>query len=356
MHRHKRPPGTTEKAAPRLVAWETTRRCPLDCRHCRGAARNHRYEGELSTEEGFRLIDGIAAVGHPILILTGGEPMARPDIYQLAAHGTERGLRVVMSPCGHLLTPETTRRLLQAGVKRISISLDGPDAASHDAFRGVEGAFEAAMRGLRFARDGGLAFQVNTTVTRENVQRLPEMLSLAVRLGAAAFTAFFLVPTGRGAELRGQEVTPEQSERWLKWLMGAAREAPIQVKPTCAPHYARIARQAASGDPPRYGTSGCMAGDGFIFVSHRGGLQPCGFLDVPCGDLRRVDFDFGRACRKSEVFRDLRRPDLYRGKCGVCEFRRACRGCRARAYTMSGDYLDPEPTCPYEPQTVREKL
>ncbi len=338
----------------KVVAWETTRRCVLACRHCRGAARDRDYAGELSTREGKRLLESIAAFARPIVILTGGEPMTRTDIYELAACGTDLGLRVVMAPCGHLIDPNTARRLKESGVRRISVSLDGADAETHDAFRGVEGAFQAAMEGIRHARAAGLEFQVNTTVTRLNVEQLPDILELAVEVGAAALDVFFLVPTGRGAALKDLEVPAEGYEQALEWIWEASRTAPIFVKPTCAPHYARLVLQR--GGKPGRGSGGCMAGRGFVFVSHRGVVQPCGFLDIACGDLREADFDFEMLYRTADVFADLRRVDGYGGKCGICEYRRACGGCRARAYAHTGDYLAAEPSCTYVPNARKQPV
>ena len=339
-----------------VVAWETTRRCPLKCRHCRGAARNVPYAGELTTDEGKRLLASIATRAKPILIFTGGEPMTRPDIYELARHATDLGLRAVMSPCGPLLTPDTVRQLRESGIKRISISLDGATAATHDAFRAVPGIFDDALRGLRYAVEGGLEFQINSTVTRLNVGELPQIAELAVKLGAAALDFFFLVPTGRGAELREVEISPQEYEAALEWVARAASKSPIRIKTTCAPHYVRVARhvwketgapQTRPGMPPP--ANGCMAARGFMFISHTGELQPCGFFDQPCGNLRETAFDFWKIYDNSPVFRDLRAPDSYHGKCGVCEYRFACGGCRARALAATGDYLDPEPGCAYQP-------
>ena len=310
------------------------------------------YAGELTTAEGCRLIDAIADYAKPLLILTGGEPMSRADIYDLARRAADRGLRVAMAPCGHLLTPDTARQLLDAGVRRISISLDGADAATHDAFRGAPGAFEAALRGLRGAREAGLEFQINTTVSRHNVHQLPSILDLAASQGAAGFDLFFLVPTGRGAALKELEISAPDYECALQWVADAAARSPLAIKTTCAPHYARFAPPSAAA-PGRTATrpaSGCMAGRGFVFVSHRGILQPCGFLDLPCGNLRTANFDFRTLCETAPVFRALRDVNTYRGKCGICEYRRACGGCRARAYAISGDYLGPEPACDYTPR------
>ena len=332
----------------RVVAWETTRRCELQCRHCRGSARNQDYPDELSTEEGMRLIDDIASFAKPILILTGGEPMTRPDIYDLARHATDSGLRVAMAPCGPLINPKTANLMKQSGIQKISISIDGSDAETHDTFRGVSGAFESATMGTIYAKEAGIEFQINTTVTRHNISQLSALLKLAENLGASAFDVFFLVPTGRGAALKEMEISPDEYEKALKWVAEVSKTSPIIVKTTCAPHYARIQTQSIG----KHGHGGgCMGGRGFVFVSHRGILQPCGFLDLACGDLRKENFDFKTIYDKSEVFQKLRKVDKYTGKCGYCEYRYVCGGCRARAYAKSGDYLAEEPSCTYVPRT-----
>ena len=375
--------------APRVIAWEITRRCALACKHCRGSARDMQYAGEFTTGECIKTIDSIASFSKPILILTGGEPMNRPDIYELAAHATEQGLHVVMAPCGHLITPKTAQKLKDSGVRAISISIDGATEAAHDAFRGVPGAYARTLEGLQHAIDAGIPFQLNTTVTRQNADDLPALLEQAIRLGAKTFDLFFLVPTGRGAELRDLEISAEKQEELLNWVYEADRDSPIRVKTTCAPHYARIQKTRrgqdmaagiiskpkvmagghphSSGGHPHakgghphggsapYVSGGCMGGKGFVFISHTGILQPCGFLDVPSGDLRAVDYDFKKAYIESKVFNDLRNEDGYHGKCGICAFRYACGGCRARAYANTGDYLDEEPGCSYEAMGMGRK-
>lgn len=353
----------------KVVAWETTRRCALKCRHCRGAARDQEYPGELTTEEGFRLIDGLAEVAKPILILTGGEPMTRPDIYDLARYATSKGLRAAMAPCGPLINDETAKMIKDSGVQRISISLDGSNAAAHDAFRGVEGAFDSAIRGINHAKKVGLEFQINTTLTKLNVSELQSIYKLAVELGAAVFDVFFLVPTGRGSALKELEMSPEEYESSLKWIAGLSGKSPILVKTTCAPHYARL--QAAAGCAHGHGggghggghghghgghpSGGCMGGRGFVFISHRGIAQPCGFLDLACGDLRAENFNFKKIYEQSGIFNDLRNVDAYGGKCGMCEYRSLCGGCRARAYVQSGNYMDAEPSCNYVPKAARKE-
>ncbi len=329
------------------VAWETTRKCPLKCIHCRASAGDTRPGGELSTEEGFRLIDGIAKFAKPILILTGGEPMSRPDIYELASHATARGLRVVMAPCGHMLTPESVKLIKSSGIKALSISLDGADASTHDAFRGSPGAFEKSLAGIRCAREAGIHFQINTTVSRINVGQLQQIIALAENIGASAVDFFFLVPTGRGKDLDAEMLPTSEYEKTLAWIAGERSHHKIRIKTTCAPHYARISRGVDDGAAPE---GGCLAGGGFVFVSHRGIMQPCGFLDISCGDLRKADFDFGKIYMESEVFKSLRNPDRYEGRCSICEFRMVCGGCRARAYAASGDHLAADPTCSHVPR------
>lgn len=333
-------------SGPRVIAWEVTRRCGLDCRHCRGAARDCAYHGELTTRECHRVIDGILAFseeriekGPTILIFTGGEPMMRDDLVELVRHASDGGLRTVMAPCGHLLTGTSAAALKTAGIQCLSLSFDGPDAETHDAFRGVQGAFERSLQGLRHAQDAGIPIQVNTTVTQRNVAHLSAMLDFAAGVAAVTLDLFFLVPVGRGAGLTELALSARETERAVQWIARAAKTAPLRLKTTCAPQFARIAG-------PR---GGCMAGTGFVFISHKGVLQPCGFLDVPCGDLRVADFDFGRLYRASHVFNLLRDHAAYKGKCGVCEFVDRCGGCRAKAYAATGDFMAAEETCAYQP-------
>ncbi len=343
-----------DDATPRVVAWETTRRCPMQCKHCRGAARDTVYHDELDTEEARRLIDGLAAYAPLTLILTGGEPMYRDDIYECARYAADRGLRVAMAPCGALIDRESVGRMKRAGVQQVSISLDGACAASHDAFRGVPGAFDTAIAALRLLREGGMPFQINTTVTRENSGEQEAIVDLCLELGAQVYNPFFLVPVGRGRAIADLALSPEQYEDTLRWIATAA-SARIATRVTCAPHYGRVARQLGRGGGPsgrRAVSGGCLAGRQFVFVSYDGHLQPCGFLDIDCGDLRAASFDFRGLYESSPVFNDLRDRGRYGGKCGVCEFVNVCGGCRARAYALSGDYMAEEPFCTYRPGAV----
>jgi heme b synthase len=321
----------------------------LSCKHCRAAAQATPYHGELSTEECFRVLDNIASFAKPIIILTGGEPMLRADIYDIAVHAIGLGLPVVMAPCGMLLDDAAAERIIRSGIKAISISLDGATAESHDAFRGVPGAFDGALRGIEAAKRAGLAFQINTTVTRHNIAELPAILDLSVRLGAKTFNPFLLVPTGRGKALADQEISPSQYEETLRWLAGQQNRGDIQIRVTCAPHYQRIIRQEGAVHPSQP-VKGCMGGQSFAFISHVGKVQICGFLDIECGDLKREGFNFRNVWETSEVFLRLRDRQSYRGRCGICEFHKLCGGCRARAYAMTGDYLTEEPFCLHQPR------
>jgi len=340
---------------PRLIAWEVTRSCPLACKHCRAAARNQPYEGEFSTEEGYRLLENIASLARPTIIFTGGEPMLRDDIYDLVARARSLGLPAVMAPCGQLVDDAAVRQMKAAGIHAISISIDGATPESHDAFRGVPGAFDMAVRAADAARRGGLDFQINTTITQTNRDEVPAIRDLAVRLGASVFNPFLLVPTGRGKDLAGQELSAADYERTLAWLADEERDGPIAIRVTCAPHYSRIRAQRArrAGDTPEPEapfSRGCMGGKTFAFISHVGKVQICGFLEEEAGDLRQVDLDFTRIWRDSSLFAAVRNVDAYHGRCGVCEYRRICGGCRARAYAFTGDYLAEEPFCVYRPR------
>jgi AdoMet-dependent heme synthase len=346
----------TELPALRLVAWETTRNCNLSCVHCRASATLGPYRGELNTQAAYNLLDEIASVGNPIIILTGGEPLLRHDIFDIASYGTDQGLRMVMAVNGTLVTPQTASRMVASGIRRISVSLDGASAERHDTFRGVKGAFTGALEGIKNAKEAGLEFQINTTITKSNLNQIPDILSLAESLGAVAHHIFLLVPTGRGKYLIDQEIDAREYEQTLNWFYDQRDKTSLQLKATCAPHYYRILRQRAKEEGRKvtfesHGldavTRGCLAGTGFCFVSHVGVVQPCGFLDLPCGNV--TEQPFGDIWRNSEVFKKLRDPRQLSGKCGLCEYRRVCGGCRARAYEATADFMAAEPLCLHEP-------
>lgn len=332
----------------RMVAWEVTRSCNLACAYCRASSERGPYPEELSTEECLKVIDDIASFGYPIIvILTGGEPLLRRDIFEIAKYGKDKGLIMVMAPNGTLLTEEIVLKIIRAGIERISISLDGPDEASHDNLRQVPGAFKSAVRGINIAGEAGLEFQINSTITKRNIKLLPEIMELARDLGAKAYHIFLLVPTGRGKEMEDEELSPLEYENALKFLSQRKETFPLEIKVTCAPHFNRILLQGhfEKGDSLR--GRGCMGGVSFCFISHIGDLQPCGYLEIKCGNVR--DGGFRKVWVESEVFNNLRDLSRYKGKCGFCEFKGVCGGCRARAYAKYEDYLAEEPYCIYEP-------
>ena len=371
-----------ELKGPHIVAWESTVACNLACVHCRASAQTMPEPDELTTEEVFDLIDQLAEYSQPIFVVSGGEPLMRPDIYEIAAYGARRGLRVAVSPNGTLLSADAVSNLIGAGVQRISVSIDGSTAARHDAIRGVPGAFELAMEGLARCRDAGLGFQLNTTVMRQTRDDLAAVRDLAVRIGAEAWHVFMLVPTGRGKI--DDEVSPGEYEAILNEIYAMTRNSPIPIRVTCGPHFQRIVaqnRKSEGGQPnlvrpgnsgrprpdgnsrgqvPGRGhpghldrtTRGCLAGDGYCFISYRGDITPCGYFPVVAGNIRQQPFR--EIYQDSELFRSLRNLDAYGGKCGACEFLRVCGGCRARAYSLTGDYLAEEPYCIYQPRKMAQ--
>jgi heme b synthase len=358
----------------RLVAWEITRSCNLFCAHCRAASDSNQYSGELKTEECFRLVDQILEVGRPIIILTGGEPLLREDVFQLARYAVSKGLRVVMGTNGTLITKDTALQMKAIPISRIGISLDFPEAQLQDNFRGKAGAFDAALAGINNTREADIEVQINCTVTSRNVGYLERLLSLALDVGAVAFHPFLLVPTGRGKGLESVELSPQEYERTLNWIYDKQIELGERIffKPTDAPHYLRIVAQrrrtapintapschctasSAGRHPTNALTRGCLAGTGFCFVSHQGKVKGCGYLDVEAGDVRKQSFS--RIWFDSPLFNRLRDLSAIKGRCGACEYKRICGGCRARAYESTGDYLEAEPYCVYEPAEVREHL
>jgi heme b synthase len=360
-------PGQVKKTyLPQLVAWETTRRCQLRCSHCRASAKDVRYEGELTTDEGKKLLDNIASFSKPIIILTGGEPLMRPDIFEISSYGDKLGLRMALATCGVGLTKEIALKFKESGIKRLSLSIDGSTAETHDRFRNVPGAFDTALKAAKIATSVGLPFQINTTVSRINVDDLPAILKLAVAIGASAFHPFLLVPVGRGKALESETLDPEKYEAILTWIAEEQARSPIPFKPTCAPHFHRIIRQkklykpagghpgaGATGHPHGAGldtlSRGCLGGLGFVFISHVGQVQICGFLEEPAGNIRNENFDFKKIWETSPLFLEMRDKKRYRGRCGLCGFWQVCGGCRARAQSMKGHYMEEEPNCLFQP-------
>lgn len=275
--------------------------------------------------------------------------MSRPDIFDLVRYASERGLRSVMAPCGMLVTEESVADLKAAGVMACSFSLDGATASTHDAFRGIEGAFEMVTHAMDIARRVGMPFQVNCTVSQLNRSELPAIRERAIVQGAKTLDLFFLVPVGRGKNLRDLALSPADTEAVLRWAFEMDAKGPIHVRETCAPQAVRIWH--ALGKPGNH-PAGCLGGKSFVFISHTGILQPCGFLDVDSGNLRDVEFDFQKAYENSTVFKELSVPEACGGFCGRCDFRVSCGGCRARAYAATGDYMGAETICPLNRGTV----
>ncbi len=347
-----------EAASPlRIIAWEITGVCNLKCAHCRASAVNERDPNELSTEECFSLIDNIASFSNPVIILTGGEPLMREDVFDIAKYGMEKGLRMVIATNGTLITDNVARKMAEVGIPRVSVSLDSAIPEVHDKFRGVKGAFEASLKGLEAVKRAGIDFQINTTITKRNINEIEDILNFVIKTGAVAHHIFLLVPTGRGKELVNEEIPPKDYERVLNWFYDKKKEVPIQLKATCAPHFYRIMRQRAKEEGRKitfqtHGldamTRGCLGGTSFCFISHLGQVQPCGYLEIDCGNVRERPFD--EIWGNSKVFNDLRDFSKLEGKCGICEYKKVCGGCRARAYARTGNYLAEEPYCVYEPK------
>ncbi|UIJ36770.1 heme b synthase [Desulfobaculum bizertense] len=345
----------------RLIAWEITRSCNLACKHCRAEAHTEPYPGELTNAEAKALIDTFPETGDPIVIFTGGEPLMRKDWPDLVRYAKSKGLRCVMAPNGTLITPEVAKTMKEVGIERVSISIDGPCKDTHDEFRGVPGAFEASMRGIQYLKDEGIEFQINTTVTRGNLGMFKDIFKLCEEIGAVAWHIFLLVPTGRGAELGAEIISAQEYEDVLNWFYDFRKTTSMQLKATCAPHYHRILRQRAKEDGipvtfENFGldavSRGCLGGVGFCFISHTGIVQPCGYLELDCGDVKKTPFP--EIWKNSKHFNEFRNQDCFEGKCGVCEYHKVCAGCRARAYTMNGSHLAEEPLCSYTPRKAKK--
>ena len=342
--------------APRIIAWEITRSCNLSCAHCRAAAEFGYYPGELSLDQIKATIDDIVTISNPILILTGGEPLMRPDIWEIVDYAHEKGAMPVIGTNATLITEEIAQQMHDHGIPRISVSVDFPTAEEHDAFRGQPGCFDSTIEGIRMAKRHGVGVQINMTVTTLNADKVDAVHDLAESLGVDAFHIFMLVPTGRGSDLLDKELPPAEYERVLAWAYERQKTSPLHFKPTDAPHYYRIIRQLAKAEGKKvtreeYGldamTRGCLGGITFSFISHTGDVQPCGYFDMQLGNVKEQPFS--EIWTNSKVFNDLRDYSLLKGKCGACEYKAVCGGCRARALEVTGDYLAAEPYCIYEP-------
>ena len=331
---------------PRLIAFEVTRRCRFNCLHCRANAGDKDSE-ELNTKQCKKILSSIAKFNKCVIILTGGEPMERSDIYEIIRYGRKRGLRMVMATCGYLLDEKSIVELKDAGVLALSLSLDGSSAETHDKFRQTKGAFEAVIKAAEIARQAGMRFQINTTICEINIGEVAGIVELAKRLGAYCFNAFILVPTGRGEEIAGEILDPIAYEVLLNELLRLKIESTIEVRVTCGPQFARVCQQSRAKRLID-SVNGCMGGRGFGFISYCGDVQTCGFLDISAGNLVENGFDFKKIWLNSKFLNEIRELSCYRGKCGTCQYLRLCGGCRARAYALCGDYLAADPICNYK--------
>jgi len=342
--------------APMLVIWEVTQACDLACVHCRASAQSERHPHELTTEQGYRLLDEIRSFGEPLMVFTGGDPLKRPDLFDLIRYSASIGLRTNVTPSATpLLTEQAIDGFKSAGVTRMAISVDGPDAASHDDFRGVPGTFDRAMAALRHARDIGLDTQFQTTVTRRNMHRLPEIADIVTEVRSKMWSLFFLIVTGRA--LAGDDLQAEEYERVFEYMYELSKTAPFGIKTTEAMHYRRYVAQRVkqehgvtvneSAKGVAWRTAGVSDGKGFVFVSHTGEIFPAGFLPLSGGNV--LQDSLVDVYQNSDLFRTLRDPAQRGGKCGLCEYQKVCGGSRSRAYAFTGDFLAEDPRCVYQP-------
>lgn len=355
--------------APFTIAWEITRACAYACVHCRADAQHRPDPNELTTQEGYALLDRLAEFGSPILIFTGGDPMMRRDLFDLIAYATQKGLRCSLTPTATALpTRERLEKAKQAGIRRIALSLDAPTPEVHDSFRQIEGSWERTMRILRNAQAVGLSAQVNTTVSNHNKHLLPDMVPFIEQVGAVQWSVFFLVPTGRAQT--PWMVSAEDHERIFNWLYDLSQTAPFDIKATAAPMYRRVAIERKRAELENGNGSGTQEitfqgagfqyadglnrprrgvndGNGFLFISHKGEIMPSGFLPISAANVREQDVV--DVYRNHPLFKDLRDVTKLKGKCGVCEYRDVCGGQRGRAYGVTGDYLESDPACVYQP-------
>lgn len=323
-----------------LISWNTTRQCHLKCPHCyRDAGETDPHE--LTTSEGKELIDQIARAGFKILILSGGEPLHRPDILELTEYASQKGLRPVFGTTGTTIDLPLAQRFKEAGALCMGISLDSKDPEIHDAFRGVEKSWEQAVRGMRYCAEVGLPFQINTTAVAGNYNEIEDITDLAEELGARAHHVFFLVPTGRGREMTDEMLTPVQYEKLLKRILRKQQSTSIELKPTCAPQFMRLARQMEI--PMRF-TRGCLAGLSYCCILPDGEVHPCPYLPLKVGNVREKPFD--QIWDEAELFQEMRRGELG-GKCGDCRYGEECGGCRARAYYREDDIMGEDSWCLY---------
>ncbi len=350
---------------PKWLAWEITRRCNLNCVHCRSSSELEAKEHpDFSLDEAKRIMDDIASYAQPVLVLSGGEPLLREDVFEIATYGTAKGFRMCLATNGSLVTDEVCLKLQEAGIRMASLSLDGADAEVHDNFRNQPGAFDGAINAARLFKKHGIPFLFNSSFTKRNQADIPKVYRLARELGATAWYMFMIVPTGRGEDIMAELISPEEYEELLNWHYEMEKkEDELLVRPTCAPHYYRVVRQKAREDGEKFqqrtlqfstgGSKGCLAGQLISLIDVDGNVLPCSYFPMSAGNLHQQSFK--DIWENSELFKELRNFKGYKGRCGSCEYINVCGGCRARAYAVSGDYLAEEPFCSHQPQKLTTK-
>ena len=347
------------------IAWEITRRCNLHCVHCRSSSELEAKEHpDFSTEEGMRIIDEISSVAKPVVVLSGGEPLLRDDCFDLARYGTEKGLRMCLATNGTLVTQDICEKILSSGIKMVSLSLDGSTPQVHDDFRQQPGAFEGIMNATSLFRENGIKFLINSSFTKRNQDEISKVYKFAKELGATAWYMFMIVPTGRGKDIMDELISPEDYEKILEWHFEMEKgEEDLLVRPTCAPHYYRIRLQKAKEQGEKIrprslkfstgGSKGCLAAQLIALIDVDGNVLPCSYFPLPAGNIHTQSLK--DIWKNSKLFKELRDFKSYKGKCGKCEYISICGGCRARAYAISGDYLEEEPFCNYFPLKTKKE-
>jgi len=351
--------------APKWLAWEITRRCNLKCVHCRSSSELEAKEHpDFDLQEAKRILDDIAAYAEPVVVLSGGEPLLRDDVFEIASYGTAKGLRMCLATNGTLVTEEICRRLKEAGIRMVSLSLDGADAAVHDDFRCQPGAFAGTINAANLFRAHDIPFLINSSFTKRNQTEIPKVYRLAKELGAKAWYMFMIVPTGRGENIMEELISPEEYEELLTWHYEMEKEEDeLLVRPTCAPHYYRLVLQKAKQEGEKFkrrtlqfstgGAKGCLAGQLISLIDVDGNVLPCSYFPLPAGNLKEQSFK--DIWENSKLFQEMRDFKGYKGRCGSCEYVNVCGGCRARAYAVTGDYLAEEPFCSYIPTRLENK-
>lgn len=345
---------------PKWIAWEITRRCNFSCVHCRSAsAMEVQGHPDFDLHEARRLLEDISSYADPVMVLSGGEPLLRPDVFDIAACGTELGLRMCLASNGSLVTGAVCRELKASGIKMVALSLDGASPGVHDDFRRQDGAFEGVMRATALLREHGIPFLINSSFTKRNEAEARKLYPLVKKLGATAWYIFMIVPTGRGEEIMGELIPQEAYENMLNWHYDLEKsETELLMRPTCAPQYYRLVLQRAKAEGKVFrrrslkfstgGSKGCLAGQLICLIDVDGNVLPCSYFPKSAGNVRQQVFR--EIWEQAPLLQELRNFAEYKGKCGPCEYLKVCGGCRARAYAMSGDYLEAEPFCAYQPR------